>query len=129
MEQSRKKSPVRRQKSPEAIEIGDNIRTMRMKKGWTQSELAERMEADSRLISRHENGDVEMNLKALFKYADAFDCPVLALLPKKYQRIDADGLTPEMKRCFLGICFLPKEKQNSLAKIFLDVIQVSESQP
>lgn len=127
MNQSRKKSPARWKKTPEAIEIGENIRTMRVWKGRTQSELAESMGVDPRLISRHENGDVVMNLKALFKYADALDCPILTLLPKKYQRIDADGLTHEMERCFLGICSLPKEKQNSLAKIFLDVIQVSES--
>ncbi|MEG0529417.1 MAG: helix-turn-helix transcriptional regulator, partial [Bacilli bacterium] len=42
--------------------IGDNIRRLRLKNGFTQKELAEKLFVTGQAVSRWENGDVEPSL-------------------------------------------------------------------
>jgi transcriptional regulator with XRE-family HTH domain len=53
--------------------LGDRIKLLRKEKNWNQSELAEKIDADSRQISRYEKGKVNPSVETLIKIAETFD--------------------------------------------------------
>lgn len=53
--------------------IGDRIKALRKEAGWSQGELAERIDADARQVSRYENGHFTPSLDAAMRLAEAFD--------------------------------------------------------
>ncbi len=57
-------------------EIGLRIRTQRIKAGWTQEELAEKLDVATVYISRIENGKAQINLKRLAELAQILETPI-----------------------------------------------------
>jgi len=51
--------------------IGERIRILRQKKGWSQSQLAERANIDSRNLSRLETGKAKPKLSTIISLANA----------------------------------------------------------
>lgn len=60
--------------------IGSNIRRYRELAGITQDELAWRVGSHRPIVSRAERGTHELELKAIYAYADALDIPVGLLI-------------------------------------------------
>lgn len=57
--------------------IGNRIRELRLEKGWTQSELAEKMGyKDKTAISKIEKNINDVNQSTIQKFADIFGCDV-----------------------------------------------------
>lgn len=54
--------------------IGDNIASKRKEKGWTQTELAERVGVNQIQVSRWENGKHLPTLEQFVAIADALNC-------------------------------------------------------
>ena len=64
--------------------LGQNIRNCRMKKKWTQKQLAIAVDVDRADISRYENGTKgAMNFKKLKNFAEALDVTIDDLLDKE----------------------------------------------
>lgn len=64
--------------------LGQNIRNCRMKKKWTQKQLAIAVDVDRADISRYENGRKgAMNFKKLKNFAEALDVTIDDLLDKE----------------------------------------------
>ena len=72
--------------------LGQNIRNCRMKKKWTQKQLAIAVDVDRADISRYENGTKgAMNFKKLKIFAEALDKENLkrgASIQKKYDQLN-----------------------------------------
>ena len=60
--------------------IGDNIRTLRLEKGMTQKEIADRLFVTAQAVSRWENGEVEPSLSTITELAKIFGVSTDALL-------------------------------------------------
>ena len=54
--------------------IGDNIASKRKEKGWTQTELAERVGVNQIQVSRWENGKHLPTIEQFVSIAAAFNC-------------------------------------------------------
>lgn len=60
---------------------GDIIRSARIKKGWTQEDLAERIKTTSKTIQRIESGKVKPRSSTLLALAQVLDLPLDRLTP------------------------------------------------
>ena len=60
--------------------IGQRIVDLRIKKGWTQAELARAVGKDRQAIEKLENGKVNPTLYSLFEVAKALDVSVAVLV-------------------------------------------------
>lgn len=60
----------------------DNLRlkTLRTEAGWSQAELAEKIDSDARQVSRYENNKVAPGLEAVIRMAQVFNVTVDYLL-------------------------------------------------
>ena len=61
--------------------LGERIKTLRKEHGWSQADLATRLNADAGQISRYENGKITPSVEAVLRLADIFDvcCDYLLL--------------------------------------------------
>jgi transcriptional regulator with XRE-family HTH domain len=55
------------------LPLGERMKQLRKERGWSQADVAGRIGADGRQISRYENGRITPSLDALAKIAEAFD--------------------------------------------------------
>jgi transcriptional regulator with XRE-family HTH domain len=60
--------------------LGEQLRQLRVAKGWTQEELADSAGVDRKSISRFENGVYSPSLDRMFLLADALDIALSALI-------------------------------------------------
>ena len=64
------------------LNIGERIITLRKKKGWSQTDLAQAIEASRDMIGKYERNDNLPSIEVAFKLADIFDVSVDYLLGK-----------------------------------------------
>jgi len=114
--------------------LGERIKQLRKEKNWQQAELAEKIEADARQISRYEKGKIKPSAETLLKIAQVFDVSIDYLLkddaPKKLTQIedkellkyldDIQNLEEEDRRCLFHIIesFKTKKRIRSFAQEF-----------
>ena len=71
-------------------EVGENIRLLRVKRGLTQQQLAERMSGQlgkkytANMVSLYENGQDHMHMGALFDFATFFGVTLQELIPVRF---------------------------------------------
>ena len=53
--------------------LGDRIQQLRKERGWSQAELATRIDSDARQVSRYENNKITPSLDALARIAETLD--------------------------------------------------------
>ena len=56
--------------------IAERLKTLRTEAGWSQSELADKIDSDGRQVSRYENGRITPSLEALVRIAETFNVSV-----------------------------------------------------
>jgi putative transcriptional regulator len=56
--------------------VKNRIRVLRAEKGWSQAELADRVDVSRNSINAVENGKFDPSLPLAFRIADAFGLPV-----------------------------------------------------
>lgn len=66
--------------SKEAKKLGQNIRTKRKALGWSQEELAEKVNVSKNTISNIERAETEVATNTLISLADVLDCSIDQLL-------------------------------------------------
>jgi transcriptional regulator with XRE-family HTH domain len=64
--------------------FGENVRSARLERGWTQEELAHRTKLASVQISRIERGVREIRLTTVLRLLEAFDASADELLDGLY---------------------------------------------
>lgn len=65
----------------ELNKLYENIKKYRESNGWNQTELAEKMDySDKSMISKVENGKVDLNISQIMKFAEVFDVPADVLM-------------------------------------------------
>ena len=62
------------------VHLGNRVRALRKKKGWTQVELAEMLGIDRSYLSEIETGKKDPGLRVLKAIADGFEITVSQLL-------------------------------------------------
>jgi len=60
--------------------IAENVRRLRVKRSWSQEELADRCDLHRTYIGAIERGERNITVKTLFKIAEALECDALQLL-------------------------------------------------
>lgn len=73
-----------RAKNPELIKTGNNIRRKREAVGFSQDQLAEKMDLSKNTIHRYEAGQVQMGVTVLYKFADALHTTPNELAPDRF---------------------------------------------
>src|SRR5271165_1286089 len=53
--------------------LGERVKELRKERGWSQSELAEKVGTDARQISRYENGRITPSLDVVARLAEVFN--------------------------------------------------------
>ncbi len=64
--------------------IGGRIAEIRIKRGFTQEELAERLFMNKKTLSAYENNNIDIKSSILIDIAKALDCPAAYLLEGKH---------------------------------------------
>jgi transcriptional regulator with XRE-family HTH domain len=112
--------------------LGERIKNLRKEKKWQQAELAEKISADARQISRYEKGKINPSVETLVRISQVFDVSIDYLLkenaPKKPFMLDdkelfkyledIQSLEEEDRRCLFHIIdsFKTKKKIKSFAQ-------------
>ena len=64
--------------------LGDNIRTLRTGKGWTQVYLADRLQITAPFLAQIESGKRGMSLELIDSVAELFEIPVASLFIEQF---------------------------------------------
>jgi transcriptional regulator with XRE-family HTH domain len=65
-------------------DLARDVVRMRLKRGMTQQQLAEKIESTQAIVSRIESGNSNCSIKTLQKIGEALDCSInLQLIPKE----------------------------------------------
>lgn len=67
------------------VEISQNIRSCRERKGMTQEELALKIRVGTQTIERYENGEQTPNMQTIFKLSTVLDVPASEFLGSFYE--------------------------------------------
>ena len=68
--------------------LGDNIRTLRTNKGWTQVYLADRLQITAPFLAQIESGKRGVSLDLIESVAELFDVPIASLFLESYSVTD-----------------------------------------
>lgn len=86
------------------VDFGNNLKTLRLKKNWTQAQLAQKLGITKSVISAYETGirlpsyDILIHIAKIFNVSTDY----LLGLEKKYE-IDLSGLTDDEIRALLAL--------------------------
>lgn len=56
--------------------LAERLKQLRTQAGWSQAELAEKIESDGRQVSRYEKGKITPSLEALVRIAETFNITI-----------------------------------------------------
>ena len=68
--------------------LGDNIRTLRIEKGWTQVYLADRLQITAPFLAQIESGKRGTSLELVESVADLFGIPIASLFLEQMQNLN-----------------------------------------
>lgn len=73
--------------------IGNNIRQLRHKKGWSQGEVAKKLKISIPAFSKIETGITDINISRLTQIAKLFDISTLQILSKDVENLHSGTIT------------------------------------
>ena len=92
--------------------LGDNIRSLRNAKGWTQVYLADRLQITAPFLAQIESGKRGMALELVDSVANIFEVPVATLFIDQFSTQEA--CFPEIRS--IEIQTIEKQLQQTLAE-------------
>jgi transcriptional regulator with XRE-family HTH domain len=100
--------------------VGNNARRLRQQKGWTQGEVAKRLNISTPAYSKIETGNTDINTSRLNEIAGLFQVHVLEILPVD---CDISGYlyNAELKQCSTELLEARRELislQGKLIKVY-----------
>lgn len=93
------------------------LRELRTQAGWSQADLADKIDSDARQVSRYEGGKVAPGLEAVVRIAETFDVAVDYLVvpdaPRRPLHAPANALADQLA----AFATLPPDDQAALLKV------------
>ncbi|MFR5336677.1 MAG: helix-turn-helix domain-containing protein [Blautia producta] len=92
------------------IDFGSNLKTLRLREGWTQAQLAQKLGITKSVISAYETGlrlpsyDILIHIAKIFKVSTDY---LLGL--ESHQQVDLSGLTDKEISALLALIKAMKE--------------------
>jgi transcriptional regulator with XRE-family HTH domain len=106
------------------MNISEKLKNLRQQKGWSQTQLAKKLNTQSQNISRYERGLFTPSTDALSKFADVFGVSVDYLLNDEVEDVEISQIRDkQLQRYFEEIDKLIEEDK-VLAKGVLEAILV-----
>lgn len=107
------------------MNIGDNIRRMRRKKGLSQKQLGELLKMSPVMISQYENGKRTPKYDTLVRFSSALKCPVTALIdpfPEIHNMGFSSGSKKIIGHGYLAPDVSPKELNEHIQDLPFEVV-------
>ena len=82
------------------MKIGNTIKKIRKKKGWSQKELADRCSLSQTYLSQIESGTRQATIETLENISNTLDVPLPII---SFLSLDVDSINPEKKVAYLQI--------------------------
>lgn len=77
--------------------LNERIRSLRLSKGWSQVELAKKLDVTKQSVSNWENDNIQPSVEMLVKIADAFNVSTDVLLSRDDRKyIEVTDLSDEV---------------------------------
>ena len=92
--------------------LGDNIRTLRTGKGWTQVYLADRLQITAPFLAQIDSGKRCMSLELIESVAELFEIPVASLFIEQFQHQQISR--PEIR--FVEINTIEKQLKETISE-------------
>ncbi len=102
------------------IKMSERIKKIRRKKGFSQTELGERIGVSQQVITNYERGIREPDIETLLKIAGALEVSIETLIGEKPIKPE-DQTSRALKKRFEQIKKLPTEKQKAFIT-FVDAL-------
>lgn len=104
----------------------NRIKELRLKNGWLQADLAERLNTKPQTVSRYEKGDRGLDVETIFKLCDIFgvtadyllgrsDMPSPAIAPEEWQLLAAFRRADERAKAMVALALEPWVKAQETA--------------
>lgn len=104
----------------EAPEFGKRLSALRKTRGWTQAELAERLNTTIKMVAYFEREATNPTQKTLQKLSEVFDVSPAELLGQaEEQKSSKPGPTSKLERLTSELSQLPRSKQ----KVVVDMLE------
>ena len=94
--------------------VGERIRKLRRDRGWTQKELCDRCQVDSKNISSYESGRLVPSPRTLKRFAEAFEITLDDLQSGEPQQPSLAIEDPEALALFREMLRLPEAERNHI---------------
>jgi transcriptional regulator with XRE-family HTH domain len=112
-------------KQPEIVRLfAERLRNLRLSRGMTQRDLADRASVAITYISKLEAAGTSPGIDLVERLADALDTDVVSLLPSK---VESEITEAELKRLFDGIIKKAGKETHLMLQLFLERLADSPS--
>ena len=108
----------------------ENIKFLREKKGWTQETLAKKTNLKREAISNIENGNRQIKIEELGRFADVFEVSADQLLNRiSLDRVTLEGYYPEKKSKTTVRINVPIKNERKFREVLLYVLNKVGARP
>jgi transcriptional regulator with XRE-family HTH domain len=105
------------------MKIHEKIKMLRQQKGWSQTQLANKLDVHSQHISRYERGNSNPSAETLTKFAEVFGVSVDYLLNEDAENISAYQIKDkQLQRYFEEVDQLNEEDKNLIKGVIESVL-------
>ena len=105
------------------MKIHEKIKMLRQKKGWSQTQLANKLGVHSQHISRYEREKSNPSAETLIKFADIFSVSVDFLLNEETENISPYKIRDkQLQRYFEEVDQLDEENKNLIKGVIESVL-------
>jgi transcriptional regulator with XRE-family HTH domain len=106
------------------MNISEKLKNLRQQKGWSQTQLAKKLNTQSQNISRYERGLFTPSTDALSKFADVFGVSVDYLLNDEAEDVEVSQIRDKQLQKYFEEIDKLSEEDKILAKGVLEAILV-----
>ena len=104
----------------EAPEFGKRLSALRKARGWTQADLAQRLETTIKMVAYFEREATNPTQKTLKKLSEVFEISPAELLGQQdEQKVSKPGPASKLERLTAELAQLPRSKQ----KVVVDMLE------
>ena len=96
---------------------GERLKALRTEAGWSQAELAEKVDSDARQVSRYENNKVAPGLEAVIRMAETFNVSVDYLLFDNAERRPLNAPSSHVDARLADLDQLSDEERTTIANV------------
>ncbi len=107
--------------------IGEKIKALRKKRGWSQTELGERVGIKPQNISKYEKNKTVPRESTLQVFAEVFQMP-LSEFTQLVTPIDIPDLDPEIAEYMRAIPTLDEEDQAAIKRLLKALVTAKKAQ-